>query len=78
MATTVAISAPSDDSVDLQGALAIPESGTGPGVIVIQEWWGLLPHIEDVVDRFAAAGFVALAPDHYRGCGLLNQIKPAS
>ena len=67
MATTVAISAPSDDSVDLQGALAIPESGTGPGVIVIQEWWGLLPHIEDVVDRFAAAGFVALAPDHYRG-----------
>jgi carboxymethylenebutenolidase len=36
-------------------------------VIVIQEWWGLVPHIEDVCDRFAAAGFVALAPDLYRG-----------
>jgi carboxymethylenebutenolidase len=39
----------------------------GPGVVVIQEWWGLVPHIKDVVDRFAAAGFVALAPDLYRG-----------
>lgn len=51
----------------LQGLLAVPDSGSGPGVIVIQEWWGLVPHIESVVDRFAAAGFVALAPDHYRG-----------
>ena len=41
--------------------------GTGPGVIVIQEWWGLVPHIKDVVDRFAAAGFTALAPDLYHG-----------
>jgi carboxymethylenebutenolidase len=40
---------------------------TGPGVIVIQEWWGLLPHIKDVADRFAAEGFVALAPDLYHG-----------
>lgn len=39
----------------------------GPGVIVIQEWWGLLPHITDVADRFAAAGFTALAPDLYHG-----------
>src|ERR1700674_1670132 len=50
-----------------QGYLAVPPSGEGPGVIVIQEWWGLVPHIEDVCDRFAAAGFVALAPDLYRG-----------
>lgn len=50
-----------------QGYLAVPESGSGPGVIVIQEWWGLVPHITDVVDRFAAAGFTALAPDLYRG-----------
>src|SRR5580658_7815209 len=50
-----------------QGYLALPPSGTGPGVIVIQEWWGLVPHIEAVCDRFAAAGFVALAPDLYRG-----------
>ena len=49
------------------GYLATPESGTGPGVIVIQEWWGLVPHIKDVADRFAAAGFVALAPDLYHG-----------
>lgn len=49
------------------GYLATPESGSGPGVIVIQEWWGLVPHIVDVADRFAAAGFTALAPDLYRG-----------
>ncbi len=42
-------------------------SGGGPGVIVIQEWWGLVPHITDVCDRFAAAGFTALAPDLFRG-----------
>ena len=41
--------------------------GGGPGVIVIQEWWGLVPHIIDVTDRFGDAGFTALAPDLYRG-----------
>jgi len=50
-----------------QGYLAVPPSGEGPGVVVIQEWWGLVPHIEDVCDRFGAAGFVALAPDLYHG-----------
>src|SRR5918999_599335 len=49
------------------GYLSVPESGSGPGVIVLQEWWGLVPHIKDVADRFAAAGFVALAPDLYHG-----------
>ena len=49
------------------GYLATPASGKGPGVIVIQEWWGLVPHIKDVCDRFAAEGFVALAPDLYHG-----------
>ncbi len=49
------------------GYLAVPASGSGPGVIVIQEWWGLVDHIKDVADRFAAAGFVALAPDLYHG-----------
>ncbi|MBK5266863.1 MAG: dienelactone hydrolase family protein [Acidimicrobiia bacterium] len=49
------------------GYLAVPPSGLGPGVVVIQEWWGLVPHIKDVADRFAAAGFVALAPDLYDG-----------
>jgi carboxymethylenebutenolidase len=50
-----------------QGYLAVPPSSRGPGVVVIQEWWGLVPHITDVCDRFAAEGFVALAPDLYRG-----------
>jgi carboxymethylenebutenolidase len=49
------------------GYLATPEQGSGPGVIVIQEWWGLADHIKDVCDRFAAEGFVALAPDLYHG-----------
>jgi carboxymethylenebutenolidase len=49
------------------GLFAVPASGRGPGVVVIQEWWGLVPHIEHVVDRFAEAGFVALAPDLYHG-----------
>ena len=49
------------------GYLATAASGSGPGVIVIQEWWGLVDHIKDVCDRFAAAGFTALAPDLYHG-----------
>jgi carboxymethylenebutenolidase len=49
------------------GYLAVPESGKGPGVVVLQEWWGVDSHIRDVVDRFAQEGFVALAPDLYRG-----------
>jgi carboxymethylenebutenolidase len=49
------------------GYLAIPEKGKGPGVIVIQEWWGLVDHIKDVCDRFAREGYVALAPDLYHG-----------
>jgi carboxymethylenebutenolidase len=49
------------------GYLAVPESGSGPGVVVIQEWWGLTTHIKDVTDRLAAVGFVALAPDLYGG-----------
>lgn len=50
-----------------EGYLSLPPGGTGPGVLVIQEWWGLVDHVRDVADRFAAAGFVALAPDLYHG-----------
>ncbi len=50
-----------------EGYLARPAGGRGPGVVVIQEWWGLVPHIRDVADRFAGAGFVALAPDLFHG-----------
>jgi carboxymethylenebutenolidase len=49
------------------GYLAVPASGSGPGVVVIQEWWGLTNHIADVTNRLAAEGFVALAPDLYGG-----------
>ncbi len=50
------------------GYLAQPENeGQYPGVVVIQEWWGLDDHIKDLTRRFAAEGFVALAPDLYRG-----------
>ncbi|MBU3061011.1 dienelactone hydrolase family protein [Nocardia sp. NEAU-G5] len=49
------------------GYLAVPESGRGPGVLVIQEWWGLTDQIAGVVDRLAAEGFVTLAPDLFGG-----------
>ena len=49
------------------GYLAEPAQGDGPGVIVIQEWWGLNDHVKAVADRYAAQGFVALAPDLYHG-----------
>jgi carboxymethylenebutenolidase len=47
--------------------LARPGKGSGPGIIVLQEWWGLVPHIEDLCRRFAGEGFTALAPDLYHG-----------
>ena len=49
------------------GYLALPTSRSGPGVIVIQEWWGLTTHIAHIADRLAGEGFVALAPDLYGG-----------
>ena len=51
-----------------KGYLAVPDEGAkGPGLLILQEWWGLVDHIREVTDRFAAAGFVALAPDLYHG-----------
>jgi carboxymethylenebutenolidase len=50
-----------------EGYLALPDGGSGPGVIVIQEWWGLVGHVTALADRFAAAGFAAFAPDLYHG-----------
>jgi carboxymethylenebutenolidase len=49
------------------GYLASPASGSGPGLLVLQEWWGLVDHIKDLCERFAREGFVALAPDLYDG-----------
>ncbi len=52
----------------LTGYLAQPAApGPHPAVVVVQEWWGLNQHIKDIANRFAAEGFVALAPDLYHG-----------
>lgn len=56
-----------DGENSYDGYLSPAVSGRGPGLIVIQEWWGLVPHIKDVADRFAAEGFTSLAPDLYLG-----------
>ncbi len=54
------------DGASTRGYFA--DAGAGrPGVVVIQEWWGLNDHISSIADRYAAAGFSALAPDLYRG-----------
>jgi carboxymethylenebutenolidase len=49
------------------GYLATPSGGAGPGVLVLQEWWGLIPQLERECDRLASEGFTALAPDLYHG-----------
>jgi len=49
------------------GYLATPMSGKGPGLLVVQEWWGLVPQIKGTCDRLSNEGFVALAPDLYHG-----------
>lgn len=49
------------------GYLARPETPNGKGIIVLQEWWGLVPHIQDLADRFATLGYLALAPDLWDG-----------
>ena len=64
MGNTVSFQRPDGQSVD--GYLA-EAAGGGPGVVVIQEWWGLNDQIRGVADRLAAAGFTALVPDLYRG-----------
>lgn len=50
-----------------RGYRAIPDGGSGPGVVVLQEWWGLVPQIKRVCDYLAGEGYVALAPDLYHG-----------
>ena len=46
---------------------AMPDGGGDKAVVVIQEWWGLNDHIKDIAGRYAAEGFIAIAPDLYRG-----------
>jgi carboxymethylenebutenolidase len=65
---TQTVTYPDRDGEVLSGYLARPSSGEpAPAVIVIQEWWGVDEHIKDVTRRFAQQGFVALAPDLYKG-----------
>jgi carboxymethylenebutenolidase len=65
MGTTITFKRP--DGKDASGYLANAARGNAPGVVVIQEWWGLSENIKGLVDRFAVAGFDALAPDLYDG-----------
>jgi carboxymethylenebutenolidase len=58
--------------IQFNGITAHLADGGGPGVIVLHEWWGLVPHILDVTDRFSAEGFTALAPDLYHGVSAAN------
>jgi carboxymethylenebutenolidase len=55
------------DGETLMGYLVRPSGEPKPAVVVIQEWWGLNDHIKDVANRFAEQGYVALAPDLYKG-----------
>lgn len=55
------------DGKEARGYLANAAHGNAPGIVVIQEWWGLSDNIKGLVDRFALAGFDALAPDLYNG-----------
>jgi len=55
------------DEGSVKGYLAVPTKGKGPGVLVLHAWWGLNEFFKELCDRLATAGFVAFAPDLYRG-----------
>jgi carboxymethylenebutenolidase len=66
MSSPITFTAP--DGSEVTGAIALPAGNDkAPGLVLVQEWWGLNDHIRSLVDRFAAAGFVTLAPDLYHG-----------
>src|SRR3954469_18043904 len=65
MGTSISFKRP--DGNDASGYLANAARGNAPGLVVIQEWWGLQAQIKGICDRFAIAGFDALAPDLYKG-----------
>lgn len=64
------------DTGTAEGVIARPSLAKA-GVIVLQEWWGIVPHIEDLVCRFAAHGYTALAPDLYHGKKTLDAEEAA-
>lgn len=61
------------DGKKANGYLAEPAAGSGPGIVVIQEWWGLNDQIRGVANRLADAGYTALVPDLYRGKATLEE-----
>lgn len=58
---------PSASGGSASGVIAFPSAAKAPAIVLVQEYWGINAHIRSLVDRLAAAGFVALAPDLYRG-----------
>lgn len=72
MSETITYSRP--DGAKATGYLSTPsDRNSGPGIVVIQEWWGLNDQIKGVADRLAAAGYRALIPDLYRGKQALGE-----
>jgi carboxymethylenebutenolidase len=65
MGTSISFSRP--DGKPATGYLARAGRANAPGIVVIQEWWGLQDQIKGICDHFAAAGYHALAPDLYAG-----------
>src|SRR3989442_13438979 len=55
------------DGRTISAYLAVPENGSGPGVLVLHAWWGLTDFFKQVCERLAREGFIALAPDLYHG-----------
>lgn len=65
------------DKVTMRAYVAAPQTKEQrPAIIVIQEWWGLTDHIKDVARRYAAEGYVAIAPDLYSRLGYALTTDP--
>jgi carboxymethylenebutenolidase len=60
------------ETVEFDGISGYLAAGERSGIVVLHEWWGLVPHIKDVCERFASLGFTALAPDLYHGTTAAN------
>ncbi|MGA1346662.1 MAG: dienelactone hydrolase family protein [Ilumatobacteraceae bacterium] len=67
MGDMIEITSGAEGSTPVSGYLATPDAGHGPGVVVVQEWWGLDSGIREICDLLAANGFSAFAPDLYHG-----------
>lgn len=52
---------------DTTAYVAMPDTPNGKAVVVVHEWWGLNDHVKDIAGRYANEGFIAIAPDLYRG-----------